>query len=142
MGQRYCFCGQKQFFCEIVVYLPDKKLRMKTNDWKERLGVTYSTNPDYQYQIQEETEETTLLKEKQLLRISLDKRNRSGKTVTLITGFRGTNDDLEALGKMLKVKCGVGGTAKDGEIMIQGDFRQKIMDILTKEGYIKSRVIG
>jgi len=115
---------------------------MKKNDWKERLGITYSTNPDYQYQIQDETEEKTLPKEKQVLRIALDKRNRGGKTVTLITGFRGTNDDLTALGKMLKVKCGVGGTAKDGEIIIQGDFRQKIVDMLMKEGYTKSRVIN
>jgi len=114
---------------------------MKKNDWKERLGVTYSTNPDYQYQLQEETGEETLPKEKQLLRIVLDKRNRGGKTVTLITGFRGTNNDLVALGKLLKVKCGAGGAAKDGEIIIQGDFRQKTLEILTKEGYVKSRII-
>jgi len=113
---------------------------MKKNDWKERLGITYSTNPDYSYQYQDETEEATLPKEKQLLRISLDKRNRGGKTVTLITGFRGTNEDLAMLGKLLKTKCGVGGTAKDGEIIVQGDFRQKILEILHKEGYIKSRV--
>ena len=114
---------------------------MKKNDWKERLGVTYSTNPDYQYHFQDETEEETLPKEKQLLRIALDKRNRGGKTVTLITGFRGTNDELAALGKMLKVKCGVGGSAKDGEIIIQGDVRQKVLGILSKEGYTKSRII-
>ena len=110
---------------------------MKKNNRKERLGVIYSTNPDYSYQYQGETEEPTLPKEKQTIRISLDKRNRGGKTVTLITGFRGTNEDLTALGKLLKVKCGVGGTAKDGEIIVQGDFRQKIMDILMKEGYMK-----
>jgi translation initiation factor 1 len=114
---------------------------MKKNDWKGRLGVMYSTNPDFAYQIEGETEEETIPEEKQLLRIALDKRNRSGKVVTLITGFQGTNDDLTALGKMLKVKCGVGGTVKDGEIIIQGDFRQKIVDILMKEGYIKSRKI-
>ena len=114
---------------------------MKKNDWKERLGVTYSTNPDYQYHLQDEREEETLPKAKQVLRIALDKRNRGGKTVTLITGFRGTNDDLTALGKMLKVKCGAGGSAKDGEIIIQGDFKQKIAEILTKEGYTKSRII-
>jgi len=119
-----------------------KRTGMKKNDWKERLGVTYSTNPDYQYQFQDDTEVGTLPKEKQLLRIALDKRNRGGKTVTLITGFRGTDDDLTALGKLLKVKCGVGGTVKDGDIIIQGDFRQKIVDILIKEGYTKSRVIG
>ena len=114
---------------------------MNKDDWKERIGVTYSTNPDYLYQYQEDIEEATLPKEKQVMRISLDKRNRGGKTVTLITGFRGTNEDLATLGKFLKVKCGVGGTAKDGEIVVQGDFRQKIMDILTKEGYTKCRII-
>ena len=128
------------FVC-FLVNLPTKRALMKKNDWKERLGVTYSTNPDYMYQYQDETEEATLPKEKQSLRITLDKRNRGGKTVTLITGFRGTDEDLVALGKILKVKCGVGGAAKDGEIIVQGDFRQKIMDILLKEGYAKTRII-
>lgn len=114
---------------------------MKNNDWKDRLGVMYSTNPDFQYDKEEEAEEDTLPKEKQLLRISLDKRNRGGKAVTLVTGFRGTTDDLAALGKFLKVKCGVGGSAKDGEIIVQGDLRQKVLEILQKEGYVKSRVI-
>ena len=86
---------------------------MKTNDWKDRLGVMYSTNPDFQYNTGDTEEEDTLPKEKQALRISLDKRNRGGKMVTLITGFRGTSEDLTALGKLLKVKCGVGGSAKD-----------------------------
>lgn len=114
---------------------------IKNNDWKDRLGVMYSTNPDFKYNTEDEAEEDTLPKEKQLLRISLDKRNRGGKAVTLITGFRGTTDDLTALGKFLKVKCGVGGSAKDGEIIVQGDVRQKVLEILQKEGYVKSRVI-
>ncbi len=114
---------------------------MKDNDWKSRLGVMYSTNPDFQYNTGEEEEPDTLPAEKQLLRISLDKRNRGGKMVTLITGFTGKTDDLSALGKLLKVKCGVGGSAKDGEIIIQGDFRKKILEILQKEGYTKSRII-
>lgn len=114
---------------------------MKDNDWKKRLGVMYSTNPDFDYNKGEEEEEDTLPAEKQLLRVSLDKRNRGGKMVTLITGFTGTADDLAALGKMLKVKCGVGGSAKDGEIIVQGDFRQKVVEILKKEGYVKSRII-
>ena len=71
----------------------------------------------------------------------MDKRNRGGKAVTLVTGFRGTTDDLTALGKFLKVKCGVGGSAKDGEIIVQGDLRQKVLEILQKEGYVKSRII-
>ncbi|MBR5297844.1 MAG: translation initiation factor [Parabacteroides sp.] len=114
---------------------------MKNNDWKDRLGVLYSTNPDFQYNTGEEEEEETLPKEKQLLRISLDKRNRGGKMVTLITGFRGKTADLEQLGKWLKMKCGVGGSAKDGEIIVQGDWRTKVLDLLQKEGYIKSRII-
>ena len=114
---------------------------MKSNDWKDRLGVMYSTNPDFQYNTGNEEEEETLPKEKQQLRIALDKRNRGGKAVTLITGFRGTAGDLEALGKFLKVKCGVGGSAKDGEIIVQGDLRPKVLEILQKEGYVKSRII-
>lgn len=114
---------------------------MKNNDWKERLGVMYSTNPDFQYDTKEEEAQDTLPKEKQQLRISLDKRNRGGKAVTLVTGFRGTTADLEALGKFLKVKCGVGGSAKDGEIIVQGDLRPKVLEILQKEGYVKSRII-
>lgn len=118
-----------------------KRVNMKTNDWKERLGVMYSTNPDFQYNTGDEEEEDTLPKEKQQLRISLDKRNRGGKAVTLVTGFRGTTSDLEALGKYLKVKCGVGGSAKEGEIIVQGDLRPKVLEILQKEGYVKSRII-
>ncbi|MCD8193609.1 MAG: translation initiation factor [Tannerellaceae bacterium] len=114
---------------------------MKQNDWKDRLGVMYSTNPDFQYNTGEEAEADTLPKEKQLLRISLDKRNRGGKAVTLVTGFVGTTADLTALGKMLKVKCGVGGSAKEGEIIVQGDLRRKVLEILQKEGYPKSRII-
>ena len=114
---------------------------MKNNDWKDRLGVLYSTNPDFKYETNEVEEDETLPKEKQALRISLDKRNRGGKMVTLVTGFRGTSDDLAALGKLLKVKCGVGGSAKDGEIIVQGDFRDKVLELLLKEGYSKSRKI-
>lgn len=111
------------------------------NDWKKRLDIVYSTNPDYHYNKEGEEISKTLPKEKQLLRISLDKRNRNGKSVTLITGFSGNEEDLKELGKLLKTKCGVGGSAKDGEIIIQGDHREKVLDILQKEGYIKSRRI-
>ncbi|MDR2949918.1 MAG: translation initiation factor [Prevotella sp.] len=114
---------------------------MIMSDWKDRLNVVYSTNPDFKYETENEEEQDTLPKEKQQLRISLDKRNRKGKAVTLITGFIGSGEDLEALGKFLKVKCGVGGSAKDGEIIIQGDFRKKILELLQKEGYAKSRTI-
>lgn len=113
---------------------------MKQNDWKDRLGMVYSTNLAFNYDTGDAAEEETLPKEKQTLRIALDKRNRGGKTVTLITGFRGQTDDLAALGKRLKTKCGVGGSVKDGEIIIQGDFRQKVAELLAKEGFTKVKV--
>lgn len=111
------------------------------NDWKKRLNIVYSTNPDYHYSDDDNDAVDTLPKDKQMLRISLDKRNRKGKAVTLITGFEGSDDDLQDLGKLLKTKCGVGGSAKDGEMIVQGDNRQKVLDILQKEGYAKSRII-
>ncbi len=111
------------------------------NDWKDRLNVVYSTNPNFKYDTDKEEEQDTLPKEKQQLRIQLDKRNRKGKAVTLITGFLGTSEDLEELGKFLKVKCGVGGSAKDHEIIVQGDLRNKVLELLQKEGYVKSRII-
>ena len=95
----------------------------------------YSTNPDYQYQYDEEPEAETLAPEKQRLRVSLDRHHRGGKTVTLVTGFVGSDDDLQTLGKMLKGKCGVSGSAKDGEIIIQGDQQEKVRQALTAAGY-------
>jgi translation initiation factor 1 len=114
---------------------------MKKNEWKERLGVMYSTNPDYAYDTGRGEDVVTRPKGEQLLRVSLDKRNRGGKVATIITGFRGTDGDLEALGKWLKVKCGVGGSAKDGEIIVQGDMRNKVVELLRNDGYLKSRII-
>lgn len=111
------------------------------NDWKKRLDIVYSTNPDYHYNDESDNNIETIAEGKQMLRISLDKRNRKGKSVTLITGFSGSDEDLNALGKLLKTKCGVGGSTKDGEIIIQGDHRNKVLDILQKEGYVKSRII-
>ena len=84
----------------------------------------------------------SLKKDKQNLRVSIDKKNRGGKVVTLITGFVGTENDLKELGKLLKSKCGVGGSAKDGEIIIQGDFKTKVMELLVREGYTKTKGIG
>jgi translation initiation factor 1 len=114
---------------------------MKSNDWKERINIVYSTNPEFQYETDNAADVETLPKEKQSLHISLDKRNRGGKKVTLITGFTGNDEDLQNLGKLLKVKCGVGGSAKDGEIIIQGDFRNKIGEILLKDGYRKVKIV-
>lgn len=113
---------------------------MAKNDWKDRLNIVYSTNPDFKCDDGGEEEVETLPPARQQLRIQLDKRNRNGKSVTLITGFVGTEDDLKELGKMLKTKCGVGGSSKDGEILIQGDFRQKVCVLLLQAGY-KARVI-
>ena len=111
------------------------------NDWKKRLDIVYSTNPDYHFDEESDSNIETVAEGKQLLRISLDKRNRKGKSVTLITGFSGSDDEVNTLGKLLKTKCGVGGSTKDGEIIIQGDHRNKVLDILQKEGYVKSRII-
>ncbi|MBX7095259.1 MAG: translation initiation factor [Flavobacteriales bacterium] len=108
---------------------------------KDRVNVVYSTNPNFNYEFESSQEQETLAPSAQDLRVQLDKKQRAGKAVTLITGFIGTNDDLEALGKLLKSKCGVGGSVKDGEILIQGDHRVKIMEILKKEGY-KVKQIG
>ena len=111
----------------------------KNNDWKERLNIVYSTNPDYQYQTEQEEEPDTPPAAQQKLRVQLDRRNRGGKTVTLVTGFIGTDEDLKALGKLLKSKCGVGGSAKDGEIIVQGDFKPKVIDLLKQEGFTQTK---
>lgn len=100
-----------------------------------RIGVVYSTNPDFEYEEIEELEEETLPNNQQRLYVQLDKKQRAGKQVTLITGFIGRSEDLEKLGKELKNKCGVGGSVKNNEILLQGDFRQKIVDYLIQKDY-------
>jgi translation initiation factor 1 len=109
------------------------------NDWKARLGVVYSTNPDFQYETAGEEEAQTLPPAKQRLIVGIDRRNRGGKQVTLVSGFMGSADDLKELGRTLKTKLGVGGSAKDGEITIQGDFRDKVVSILQGLGYNAKR---
>ena len=112
---------------------------MADNDWKKRLGVVFSTNPDFAYKEDSTAEEATLEPSKQNLIVSIDRKGRGGKQVTLVTGFVGTSDDLAELGRTLKVKCGVGGSAKDGEITIQGDFRDRVTTLLKDMGYRAKR---
>lgn len=112
----------------------------KNNDWKKRDGVVYSTSDDFEFTYKQDQEATTLPPQQQQLKVMLDKSMRAGKQVTLVTGFVGTSADLELLGKLLKSKCGVGGSVKNGEIIIQGDHRDKIVSILQKENYKAKRI--
>ena len=105
---------------------------------KNKIGIVYSTNSNYDFQF--EQEEETLTPENQHLELWIDKKQRGGKVATLVKGFIGSEADLKALGKLLKSKCGVGGSSKDGEIIIQGNIREKVMEILEKEGYNYKRV--
>ena len=113
----------------------------KINDLNDLGGFVFSTNQDFEFNQEDETIET-LENKNQLLEIHLDKKNRAGKIATVIKNFKGTTEALETLAKMLKTKCGVGGSAKDQEIIIQGNFRDKIMEILKSEGYTIKRVGG
>lgn len=112
---------------------------MKDNDWKSRLGVVYSTDPDYQYRQEETAVSETLPPGRQQLRVGIDRRARAGKQVTLVSGFVGSEDDLAELGRTLKTRCGVGGSAKDGEILIQGDHRDRVVQLLQQLGYKAKR---
>ena len=105
-------------------------------------GVVYSTNPNFSFANDSQGDSATLVPAKQDLRVMLDKKQRGGKMVTLVTGFVGSDDDLKELGKTLKTKCGVGGSVKEGEILIQGDFREKVMALLADMGYTKVKKVG
>ena len=105
------------------------------NNKKERINVVYSTNPNYQYEYIEEEEQETLAPEKQNLRVTLDSKQRKGKIVTLVQGFVGTEENLKELATLLKNKCGVGGSVKDGEIIIQGEVKEKVLTILRDNKY-------
>ena len=110
---------------------------MANNDWKQRLGVVYSTNPDFHYEEENPLveEKETLPPSQQRLHVRMERAGRKGKTVTLVEGFVGKDEDLQALGKLLKTKLSVGGTSKDGEIIIQGDLRQRVVELLRANGY-------
>ncbi|MCI1720054.1 MAG: translation initiation factor [Bacteroidales bacterium] len=124
---------------------------MANNDWKKRLGVVYSTNPDFNYNRDSHsaagnvssadngTAAGTLKPAEQKLVVMIDRKGRAGKQVTLVKNFIGAEEDLETLAKLLKTKCGVGGSIKDGEILIQGDCRDKIVTILLSQGYKAKR---
>jgi translation initiation factor 1 len=109
---------------------------------KDKVNVVYSTNPDFQYNYEQNEEQVTLPPQQQDLRVEIDRKQRAGKEVTLVTGFIGATADLEALGKNLKQKCGVGGAVKDGQIIIQGNQLQKVMDFLIAQKYKVKKIGG
>ena len=109
------------------------------NDWKERLNVVYSTNPDFHYKTEETPEAETLAPDRQKLRVRKETKGRGGKVVTVVGGFTGSEEDLKELGRRLKTQCGVGGSVKEGEIIVQGDFRERIVELLLKEGYKQTK---
>ncbi|MCW8898144.1 MAG: translation initiation factor [Flavobacteriales bacterium] len=105
-------------------------------------NIVYSTNKNFEYEDDFDEEMETLSPDEQKLKVMIDRKQRKGKSVTLITGFVGTDADLQTLGKTLKQKCGVGGSAKEGEILIQGEHKDKIFDILLKMGYKQTKKVG
>jgi len=116
----------------------------KDNDWKDRLGMVYSTNPDFKFQTSDESgdgaaQEETVPPSQQKLRLRMEKNGRGGKTVTVISGFRGPQSELEQLARSLKTFCGCGGSCKDGEIVIQGDMRPKLLERLHAQGYTNAK---
>lgn len=115
---------------------------------KTRSGLVFSTDPDWLKKLQaeeaeiEENENPSLPPQQQKLRVSLDRKQRGGKEVTLVTGFQGKTTDAEALGKLLKTKCGVGGSVKENEILVQGDHRKRVIELLLGMGYTQTKQSG
>lgn len=114
----------------------------RQNDWKERLGMVYSTNPNFTYETHGEQASLALPPGRQNIRVQLDRKQRKGKSVTLVSGFVGSDDDLKELARTLKIKCGAGGSSGNGEILIQGDFCSKVVEILSGLGYKVKRSGG
>lgn len=114
----------------------------KKKNKKNRTGVVYSTNPEFDYDYEQDQEQDALPPQQQKLRVSLDRKQRKGKEVTLITGYVGPEDDMKDLGKFLKSKCGVGGSVKDGDIIVQGDQRDQVVDLLRQKGYTNTKKSG
>lgn len=114
----------------------DKKTSI---DHKKHIGVVYSTNPNYEYSDDRQEEADTLPKHQQKLRLNMERAGRGGKTVTLVKGFVGSEEHINSLCKHLKQKCGVGGSVKNEEIIIQGDHRKRLIEILKKEGYTQTK---
>ncbi len=113
---------------------------MSRKDKSRGGGLVYSTDPDYyRSSLPEQEQQETLAKEKQKLQVKLDTKQRAGKVVTLVSGFAGATEDLEALGKQLKTRCGTGGSVKDGQVIIQGDYRQKVVAWLKEWGYVLTK---
>ncbi|MFR9651784.1 MAG: translation initiation factor [Rikenellaceae bacterium] len=115
---------------------------MSNNDWKSRLGVVFSTDPSYQYSEEQDVAEEQVAPQQQDLRVWLDRKHRGGKVATLVKGFRGPESELKELAKILKSRCGVGGAVKDGEIIIQGDHRDKVIELLAKSGFRSKKAGG
>jgi translation initiation factor 1 len=109
---------------------------------KNRVNVVYSTNPSFSFEEENQNEIETIDNQLQQLKVFIDRKQRKGKSVTVISGFIGNSDDLSDLAKTLKTKCGVGGNAKDGEILIQGELKDKVFDLLISLGYSKTKKIG
>jgi translation initiation factor 1 len=114
---------------------------MSKKNKSDKLGFVYSTDPNFNFQHEEEQAAETLPPSQQKLKIRLETKHRGGKAVTLVEGFTGTDEDLQTLGKSLKNFCGTGGAAKDNEIIVQGDQREKVLQWLLKNGYKNARKI-
>jgi len=115
---------------------------MSNKNKKRRTGIVFSTNPDHNYEYESNQEEETMAKSDQKLRVMIDRKKRRGKEVTLVVGYAGNPQDLKELGKMLKSKCGVGGSVKDGEIIIQGNQKDKVVKLLLEKGYSQTKASG